>query len=457
MTIKTSSKVGQDARTVADSKGGQGKLPFPAVFGWGLGSVGTLVLLNITNSLVLKYLVDIVGVAAAIAGTIIAATRIFDAFLDPFMGSFSDATVSRWGRRRPFLLAGGVMCAAAPILIFAAPSALTGSSAVAYMVVALLFYALAYTTFNVPYMAMPVEMTQSHHERTYLFSFRIYATAIAGVIGGAMAPSLVEYFGGGREGFAMMAYIMSAVILTACFTSFYLTRNAPVSDAPIADKNPKFTQIRYALRNKPFLSLMIAKIFLVSGTGIGGAAMAFFVTIVLEKPLSWLGFFVIGATIGMMGSQVLWLKIARALGKRKCFLIAAAFYIVVVLTWLLAGPEETQIAVAVRAFALGVFGGGLLLTSQAMLPDTLQHELELTGVQHEGVLTGIYTTVERGASALGVAIAGFVLGAGGYIGGLDPAQQSASAISAIYLCMAVLPAVAVLLSSAAIWKYDLPG
>lgn len=433
------------------------KLPFPAVFGWGLGSVGTLVLLNITNTLVLKYLVDIVGVAAAIAGTIIAATRIFDAFLDPFMGSFSDATVSRWGRRRPFLLAGGIMCAAAPVLIFAAPSGLTGSTAVVYMVVALLFYALAYTTFNVPYMAMPVEMTQSHHERTYLFSFRIYATAVAGVIGGALAPSLVEHFGGGRDGFAIMAYIMSAVILAACFLSFYLTRNAPVSDAPIADKNPKFTQIRYALRNKPFLSLMIAKIFLVSGTGIGGAAMAFFVTVVLEKPLSWLGFFVIGATIGMMGSQVVWLKIARSLGKRKCFLIAAACYILVVLTWLLAGPEETQIAVSIRAFALGAFGGGILLTSQAMLPDTLQHELELTGVQHEGVLTGIYTTVERGASAVGVAIAGLVLGAGGYIGGLDPAQQSASAIWAIYVCMAVLPAVAVLLSSAAIWKYDLPG
>jgi len=432
-------------------------LPKSACIGWGLGSVGTLTLIAVTNGLVLKYAVDIVGISAAVAGLIIAFTRIFDAAIDPFMGSLSDRTVSKWGRRRPFLLVGAFLCALAPVLIFAAPASLSGTSAIAYMVMALLFYAVAYTSFNVPYMAMPVEMTQSHHERTFLFSFRVYGSAIGGLLGGAFAPWIITELGGGKPGFAGMGYVIGITVFFACLASFWLTRNAPISPVQARDPRSKFTQFKLAFGNKPFISLLIAKIFIVAGTGIGAASMAFFVTSVLRQPLSWLGLFAASATAAMILSQPLWLKIAKAQGKRKAYLIAGSLYVVVVLTWLFAGPGEPQYAIIARAGILGFIGGGILLNSQAMLPDTLEHEFVLTGVRHEGVLTGLYTTVERGASALGVAVAGFILGAGGYVAGAEAAIQTQAAIQSIYISMAIMPAAAIALSMVFIWRYNLPG
>lgn len=433
------------------------KLTFSVALGWGMGSVGVLTLLSVTNALVLKYVVDIMGISALVAGLIVASSRLFDALLDPIMGTVSDATKTRWGRRRPYLLIGAFMCGLAPILIFAAPAALNGPLLLVYLAAALVFYALAYTIFNVPYMAMPVEMTQDRHDRTYLFSFRVYGSALAALIGGGAAPFLVDYFGGGREGFASMSYVLGIAIFVSCLACFQLTAKAPVNLTATQDRTPKFTQIRNTLRNKPFVALMLAKILLVSGVNLATSTIAFFVTIVLDKPLGWLGLYSACVMVGMIGSQVVWLQIAKRRGKRACFLIAAGFYIVTAMSWLLAGPEEVELFLIVRAVALGIFGGGILLSSQAMLPDTLEHEFELTGVRHEGVLTGIYTTVERGASALGVALAGFVLSAGGYLSGLSAAQQPESAIMAIYLAISVFPAVALALSSVAIWKYDLPG
>lgn len=431
------------------------RLPLHICIGWGIGSAGMATLLNVTNGLILKYVVDFLGMTAVVAGSLVAATRIFDAAIDPLMGMLSDKTTSRWGRRRPYLLVGSFLCALTPIVIFVLPQQTDVFPTTALVVLGLLFYAVSYTTYNVPYMAMPVEMTQNHHERTYLFSFRIYGIAIGGLMGGALAPWLVTQFGEDADAFGKMAYTISAIILGGCLTCFFLTRNAPILRFDKSAARPGIGEIKLVLHNRPFLLLLFAKVFIVAGTGVGAASLAFFVTRVLREPLSWLGFFVGLSTVGLIVSQPMWVAVAKRYGKRVCFLFAAACYIVVVLTWLLAGPGEGQFAVGLRALLLGVFGGGILLSTQSMLPDVLEHEVALTGIRHEGVMTGLYTTVERGSSAIGVALAGLILSVGGYVGGAE--LITPDAIRAIYICVAIMPALMMAVSIAAMSRYDLPG
>jgi glycoside/pentoside/hexuronide:cation symporter, GPH family len=443
---------------IEDVQSGPGqKVPLTAAIGWGFGSLGVLILLNATNALLLKYFVDIMGISVALAGTILAATRIFDAVLDPFMGAISDSTRTRWGRRRPYLLVGGIMCAVSTILLFAAPTGLSDNAAVVYIVGALLFYAVAYTVFSVPYMAMPVEMTQDPNERTRLFSFRIYGSSLAGLIGAGTAPMLVDYFGGGRDGFAAMAFVLSVPVLVFCLASFFMTANAPVATETVTDKRPKWTQLRYALDNKPFVSLMIMKIFIVGGLGVGASSLVFFVNIVLEHSLTWMSYIAYCLTAGIVISQFLWVKFSIKYGKRRCFFVSSCLYMIALLSWLAAGPQEGIALLMLRAVAIGFFAGGISLTTQAMLPDTLAYDYKLSGVRREGVLTGIYTTVERGASALGVAIAAWVLGAGGYIEKAAASAQPESVIISLYVGVVGIPVIALFASMYAASKYDLPG
>jgi glycoside/pentoside/hexuronide:cation symporter, GPH family len=252
-----------------------------------------------------------------------------------------------------------------------------------------------------------------------------------------------------------MAIVLSAVILVGCLAAFFLTRDAPALTSRQTAHRPGLRDLQLVLRNRPFMLLLIAKTFIVAGTGVSASALAFLVTRVLLQPLSWIGLVVTFSTVGLIASQPLWVSIARRHGKRIGFLAAATVYIFVVLSWLLADAGESQIAVSLRAFLLGIFGGGILLTSQAMLPDVLEHEVKLTGIRHEGAMTGLYTTVERGASAMGVALAGLILSAGGYVGGAEAA--SPDTIRAIYACVSIVPALMLGASIVAIYRYDLPG
>jgi Na+/melibiose symporter-like transporter len=73
--------------------------------------------------LLLRYLTDYVGLAAGLAGLLIAVSKVYDAVTDPLMGWVSDNTRSRLGRRRPWLLVGTLLCGLALVALFNVPAA----------------------------------------------------------------------------------------------------------------------------------------------------------------------------------------------------------------------------------------------------------------------------------------------------------------------------------------------
>jgi Na+/melibiose symporter-like transporter len=197
---------------------------------------------------------------------------------------------------------------------------------------------------------------------------------------------------------------------------------------------------------------MGTKGFYLLGTGVANAALAFFLTVALEKSLSILGLlsaFLLGAVIL---SQPAWVWICNRIGKRMTFFIAVPINALANLSWILATPGEPAIGFILRGIAIGIAGGGMTLVIQAMLPDILQHEAERGGSQ-EGVLSGFFTTIERGVAAISVALAGAIMSVGGYVAGSE--QQSAQAITSLYICMAVAPGIGMILGALCLRKYSL--
>ena len=426
---------------------------------WASGTLGTFTLLAVLQTLILKYGVDTLGLSAALAGLLITATRIFDASIDPLMGVISDRTRSPWGRRRPYLLFGGIMCTVSVVLIFADPFSIAPVRPATYFTFSLIWFSIAYTIFSVPHLAMSYEMTSVPRERTFLMSFRIYAFAIGNIFGASLGPWLLTFFGGGQSGYTGMAWVLSAVIFTACLTSFIGTADARMikvsKESEKVALKETLRRAADAIHNRPFVSLIIAWSFYYTGTGIGAATYAFMMTTVMGRSLSILGYMFFAMMACVFVSQPFWVWVANRFGKRNCFLIAAPFNAVCVSTFLLTGPDEPIWIIMMRAAFIGIFGGGMGLSMTAMLPDTLQYEYERTGKHQEGTLAGVYTTVERTMSAIGVAISGLILSIGGYISGIGGMAQPSSAVTAIYFAVAIVPACSILASMAFIWRYDL--
>src|SRR3954452_20181516 len=139
--------------------------------GYALGSIGTAAFGTVPGLLLLYYLTDVLCMAAGIAGLVVFAPKAWDVVLNPWIGNRSDRTDSRWGPRRPWMLAGGLALPPLFVLVFAGPG--TPSSPAALLgAAAFLLAATAYGCFQVPYVVQPAEITDDPAERTTLMSWR---------------------------------------------------------------------------------------------------------------------------------------------------------------------------------------------------------------------------------------------------------------------------------------------
>ena len=432
-------------------------LSVPIRFGWGIGSLSISLMFNATSLLMLRYLVDFVGLGAALAGLLIGIAKIYDAVTDPLMGTISDRTRHRTGRRRPYLLAGAIISALSFVLIFHLAYFQGASYLVLLVVMALVLNATGYTVFNVPYMAMPAEMTRNYHERTSLMSFRIASVAGGQLFASVIGPILLVAYGTGISGHAGMSWILGAVIFAGGALCFLMTRDAPF-ESQLKPSVPMglSAQFKTAWENRPFMLLLGIKLTHLFGLAIFISVLPFLFIRIMQVPIDYLGYFFLAQGSLMMVSQAAWVRVSRRVGKKGTYLISAAIYSVAGLSWLFVVQGEPAAAILARGLVAGLGAGGLLLVGQSMLPDTMEYDYQLSGERREGILSGVYTTVEKISFALGPALTGLLLGAAGYIQSADAlVEQPQAARTVMYLCASVIPIGSLGLGCLLLLRYDL--
>lgn len=92
------------------------------------------------------------------------------------------------------------------------------------------------------------------------------------------------------------------------------------------------------------------------------------------------------------------------------------------------------------------------MVGQSMLPDTMQYDKKTTGQSREGILAGVYTTVEKLSFAIGPSILGIMLGMVGYDALLS--TQSDVVIKMVYFSAGGFPVITLLISCFFIMIYN---
>ncbi len=182
------------------------RLSPPALFGFSLGMIGDRIFRDAPALLLLLFMTNYLDIPPAMAGTAIFIPKILIVFVDPLVGTFSDRLNTRWGRRRPLMLPGGILAGLAVVLFFHVPHFGAPVVEAAYLSLIIFLGFTGYSLFTVPCLVMASEIAEGAEERRRVMSWRVGFMAI-GLCFSAYAGACVQYLGGGQAGYRRMSLV----------------------------------------------------------------------------------------------------------------------------------------------------------------------------------------------------------------------------------------------------------
>ena len=400
------------------------------------------------------------GMNPFLVGLLLALPRAVDALLDPLIGTWSDNFRSRWGRRKPFMVAGALGAGIFFIVLWWMPA--WGSEMVKFwyfLIFSTVFY-IFMSLFAVPWGAIGLSLTADYHERTRLMATYAFTSAAAAILLSWLyavikLPCFPDAIAGVRWVSAGLASLMTGLALL----SVLLCRERQTAGQATQVAEPVWPQIRAVLGNRAFVILGGTVFFMCLGifsiSSLPTYLAIYFIHGGNESAASILSGW--GGTVWQVGSLFfvpLISLVATRVGKRHTLSLA----LVAALTgnlikWFCYTP--TQPLLFLLPPLLIAFGFSALWTLTAsMLADVCDlHELS-TGNRNEGTLNAMYAWVMKVGSTLAFALSGILLNLTGFDQALGSGQSPATILSMRLIDIGV-PAVAVLAAIGLTWLYPI--
>ncbi|NUQ00203.1 MAG: MFS transporter [Armatimonadetes bacterium] len=174
-------------------------------------------------------------VSAGLFGLIFLLGRLFDALVDPPLGYWSDRLHTRWGRRRPFMVASTLPLVAFFILLWSPPIPETSALNGLYLLVMLCGFFFAFTAWYGPYLAPLPELTPTARVRNSVSTnqaiFKVVGLLVASQFG-TLRDALQGYGPGERSvhSFVLPALVVGGFCLVTLLLPLFGRSERPVQE-----------------------------------------------------------------------------------------------------------------------------------------------------------------------------------------------------------------------------------
>ena len=331
-------------------------------------------------------------------------------------------------------------------MLFAGPPFGSTVLETSYVVVLFLACATAYAFFQVPFVAMPAEITDSYDERTRLLTWRVALLALTILVSGATAPAIRDALGG-HAGYRAMGVFVGALILGGTLAAYFGTSRAPIGSVTAAGGGlgeqlrvvARVAQLPHAPRDVRAagagdrVDARGRRLRRPGGAGHSAASTYLFVCFVGPALLL----------------TPLWALAGGRFGKKAGYVAASLVLATGALLLLLAQQVPTG-RVYLATAVVGVGYAGAQMFPLSMLADVAAVDAGTTGLNRAGVFTGVWTAGETLGLAFGPGVFGVVLALGGYVSSTGGAASPSRTPRAPRSCsgFSLLPAVLTLVSLA---------
>ncbi len=415
---------------------------------YSLASLGVATLAEAIAGIIAFYIVDIKNLPVTWYSTFWFFYTIYNALNNPALGFLSDRTRSRWGRRIPYVLFGGLPYAVAFALIFTAPFDGKDNPAglLLYFGAMIVAWEGIYTALATGYYGLLPEMFGSYRERTDVAAKMNIFQTIALVLGAALPPLLADILG-----WPGMAILLSVISVIAIYVSvpFLFER----SDLKTDTSFPFGAALKATFLNRSYLTAAGSQTMRFFATGSLQTGILFYLKYSLKVD-EGLATVILGiAFVVAMFSLYPWRNwVANKLDSRRTLMLANAVMILGIVPM---GFSPNINFTYAAAIVLGIGLGGLILIGDVIMTEVVDEDEVKTGHQRAGMYFGMSGFLITLSGLLVSSVFGLLMPAFGYDTLLE--TQPASVDLGFRIFLTVPTSIGFLLAIFLLWLYPLHG
>jgi len=403
------------------------RLPMRSILDLMAPTVGVGFMFFLVILYLMKFATDDLEIPAAFMGTVFGLSRLWDAVSDPVAGYLSDRTRTRFGRRRPWLLASALPVAAVFYLLWSPPRALSGGALELWMALGVFGFFSAMTIFVVPHTALAAEMTDSYHDRTRIFGTRHITWTLGSIL--ALGGMYLLIVAEDSRGMALqVAAGVAGVTLVTMLWAFFRTRER--SDFQGRGGTNPYASFRDVLRN-PHARLLLG-VFTIES--LGGATIGILTPyiaqyIINREDLTVL--FILSYLIASIAFVPIWLPLSRRFGKKRLWMFsmgvtAISFGGMFFLT------EGAVILISVLAFTAGLAASCGAMMGPSIQADIIDFDEYGSGERKEGAYFAAWNFAYKSATGITLMLTGYVLALSGFVPNEVQTEQARFWMLALY-------------------------
>lgn len=189
----------------------------------------------IAGTYLTQFYTDVLGITGIFMTLMPVFSKVFDAITNIIMGRIIDRTRTKQGKARPWILLSGFMMAIAGILLYTVPRASYKVQLIWIVVSYNLFFAFAFTIYNMSHALMvPLSTRNTKQRDTLALLTSTGTTMIPGLLVTIILPIIINAIGVGAEAQGTWIKVMSGLscmAIPAALIEYYFTKERVTEDS----------------------------------------------------------------------------------------------------------------------------------------------------------------------------------------------------------------------------------
>lgn len=352
-------------------------------FFYSLGAIPSALPYNVVGSYLAFFYETKQGLSIELFGLLMVLYGLWNAINDPLIGFLMDRKKTRYGRRVPWIVTGGIPLAVGFALLWWVP---WDNSIFIFLhaLIMLFLFDLGFTFAISAWVALYTEMYQSEQERASVVALKDTIAFSSSMIGVILPPIIAA-----NLGWEAVGIIFGLITLITMYLSLLGTKER--TEYQIDDPLPLLTSIKSTLKNKPFIWISLTYAMIDFSFGITMLVFPLYARFTLHLEEEMISLAMVGIVIGIFVSILFWQRMYSRSGPKEGLMLAIAIFAIGILPFFLVS-DITQMIIISLIPGFGV--GGMLMTEPAISAAIDFDEIS-TGKRQEGAYSGILTFIAR--------------------------------------------------------------